>query len=533
MNSNKITNYFKQKIPADLHLRPRHEQLPYIRNRLNEKVTTGTTIKILTFNIQTLDNDHRLHEIVRELKHKKVHIAAIQGTCWGITSKWEIDEYTIHQSGKEKGIKQKHAGVMLIIHKSISQGRTEQIYNIQQGRAIAVRISDRHVDITAISLYVPTEESNESDNTWKQMNDFLRQLPQRTIPLIGTDSNSHIDLTETSKHWCNPHKNNKETPRHKTNNNGNKLIHMLEDNELMLANTNYNGGGWTKQSPDGKSKSLIDYIITPLKLHNKLKNEGGNDYINEYRIRREGTAIDHIPVIITIEVPHQWKKTQKPQLPLWDAKELLQAADNWEQHRKNQLMKQPIPINMDLYDKCEQLRSKIQINMKRHEHMFNDTEQRDEKNLDEMAEALQNSTIEALTETFPYTKTVTIKQEYITNAIWEKINSRQQRWKDILDHAIRPKITNLTNYMRRTFYALKLFTKWHKEKRETQKQLNEAKRKHLDDALKKVSEGNSLQTIRDRHKLLRQFAPKPKGHIQQIRTTNGKYTHTGTGKTSI
>ena len=220
------------------------------------------------------------------------------------------------------------------------------------------------------------------------------------------------------------------------------------------------------------------------------------------------------------------KKTQKPQLPLWDAKEVLQAADNWEQHRKDQLMKQPMPINIGLYDKSEQLRSRIRSNMKMHEHLFNETEQRDKKDLDEMAKALQNSTLDALTETFPYTKTVTIKQEYITNAIWEKINSRQQKWKDILDHAIRPKISNLTNYMRRTFHALKLFTKWHKEKRETQKQLNEAKRKHLDDALKKVSEGNSLQTIRDRHKLLRQFAPKPKGHIQQISTTNGKYTHT-------
>ncbi len=78
--------------------------------------------------------------------------------------------------------------------------------------------------------------------------------------------------------------------------------------------------------------------------------------------------------------------------------------------------------------------------------------------------------------------------------------------------------------------ALKLFATWHKAKRDTQKQLHEAKRKHLDNALSKVAEGNSIQTIRDRHKLLRQFAPKPRGQLQQIRTASGQYTHTHTHK---
>ena len=88
MINSKITQYFKrQNIPTDINKQPYHEQLKYIKNRFNEKVTTGTTLKIITFNTQTLDNIHRLHEIVKELQYQKVHIATIQGTCWGITNK--------------------------------------------------------------------------------------------------------------------------------------------------------------------------------------------------------------------------------------------------------------------------------------------------------------------------------------------------------------------------------------------------------------------------------------------------------------
>ena len=189
-------------------------------------------------------------------------------------------------------------------------------------------------------------------------------------------------------------------------------------------------------------------------------------------------------------------------------------------------MKQPVPIDTEMRNKTEQLRAKIKENMEQHDQIFSDTKPRNEKNIDEMAEILHKATIDAITTTFPYTKTVTIKQDYITNEVWGRISNRQQRWKDILDHAIKPKLRNLVDYTRRTFQALKLYAAWHREKRETQKQVHEAKRKHLDNALKKVSEGNSLQTIRDRHKLLRQFAPKPRGQIQQIKTNNGKYAHT-------
>ena len=191
-----------------------------------------------------------------------------------------------------------------------------------------------------------------------------------------------------------------------------------------------------------------------------------------------------------------------------------------------------MPINEELKQKTEQFRQQVKDKLEEHKRMFEETNDRNNKNVDEMAEVLQTITIDALKQTFPYTKTVTIKQDYITNEAWEMIASRQKRWKDILNHAINPTVKNFCNFKLRTFQAMRLFAKWHKEKRETQKNLHEAKRKHLDDALKKVSEGNSLQAIRDRHKLLRQFAPKPKGQMQQIKSKNRKYTHNRTRNTS-
>ena len=105
-------------------------------------------IHFVTFNITTLDNGHRLHELARKLQNNNIHVAAIQGTCWHVTNTWEVGEYNIFHEGKQAGQKHKHTGVMLMIHKTLTQSRTVRTYSITQGRTMAVRISDRINDLT-------------------------------------------------------------------------------------------------------------------------------------------------------------------------------------------------------------------------------------------------------------------------------------------------------------------------------------------------------------------------------------------------
>ena len=58
----------------------------------------------------------------------------------------------------------------------------------------AVRIHDRHVDLTIVNAYIPTEEFNSSAPTWKHIDQFLNKLPKRTTTFIVMDSNAHIHM---------------------------------------------------------------------------------------------------------------------------------------------------------------------------------------------------------------------------------------------------------------------------------------------------------------------------------------------------
>ena len=233
----------------------------------NVIINANTTFSMVTFNIQTMDNVHRLHEIVRRCRQSNLHIVTIQGACWGITNSWVIGQYKVYHFGKQAGNAHKHAGVVIIIHGSLLRNRTVNEYNIEQGRVAAIRIHDRHVDLTILSAYIPTEESNSSSPTWKNIDCFLSKLPKRTTKLIGMDSNAHIRMDQSTPHWS---KQTNEGAHTKTNKNGEALTMLLIKHDMHLANSRTRHKNWTKQAPDGNSHSLIDFIIVPANIQQHL-----------------------------------------------------------------------------------------------------------------------------------------------------------------------------------------------------------------------------------------------------------------------
>ena len=123
---------------------------------------------------------------------------------------------------------------------------------------------------------------------------------------MGMDSNAHIKMDQTNAHW---NKQTNEDKHTKTNKNGESLALMLIKHNLHLANTRTKHKNWTKQAPDGKSHSLIDFIIVPSALQDTLGVVPGPDYDDTLGFRRECTTIDHVPVRANIKVPYKWKKS--------------------------------------------------------------------------------------------------------------------------------------------------------------------------------------------------------------------------------
>ena len=115
------------------------------------------------------------------------------------------------------------------------------------------------------------------------------------------------------------------------------------------------------------------------------------------------------------------------------------------------MMKNPVPINEELKDKADKLRETIQAKMKHHSTLFDENKTKENKDVDEMASILHDNTIEALTQIFPYTKTVTIKQQYITNEVWELVQDRQTKWKNILTLANTTKLSILLKHQKHLY----------------------------------------------------------------------------------
>ena len=481
-------------------------------------------LKVVTFNITTLDGNGRIHEIARHCKTQGIHVLFLQGTCWGITNTWKVENYTCFHVGKKQGVAHKHTGVAILVNTSLLQDCTVHEHHVEQGRCIAVRVSSRHRDITLISAYIPTEESQKSSETWHVLTKFLNSLPRRTMVIAGMDANAHVNMNEPSDHWYQQPRTSP-TQHNKTNDNGRQLITMIQDKGLFIANSKSQHNNWTHQSPDATYTTFIDYILVSQTLRNKIQRGGGPDYDNILQLRREGANIDHLPVMQDIQLPYHWRKIKKPLPPMWDKHKLTQAAQAWETHRLNQQCKHPKDIPQEHLDTALALRQHMTTNLNNIRPTYLQTEV-SEINIDDLASTLDHITKTALHDIIPHTRKVTIKQQYIDEHLWSQIETRQQMWRDILTHACKPKASMILNNTKDTFTAWVMYTKWIRQKRIVQRQLKQAKQQQLDKLLQESENKDSLQDIRQGHAIIRKLAPKPTGKKQQIQKRDGSYAHT-------
>ena len=536
-----ITNYFKSVNKYPSTSKPFHEAI----SQQNKQAR----INFVSFNILTLDNGHRLQEISRKLKANNIHVAAIQGTCWQVSNAWEVGDYGVFHDGKLLGQQHKHAGVMLLIHKSLTISRTVRTYSVTQGRTIAVRISDRSNDLTLISSYIPTEESRLSGSVWSQLSKFMQQLPRRTTAIVGIDSNAHVDLEHQSSHWQSKVIAHGTNPEHQqTNKNGEMLLNLLQQHSMYMADTRNQNNCWTHMAPDGKTVSYIDHILVPMQLQGQVENNVGVDYRNVLELRREGTCIDHLPICVTVRVPFKWKSKEARTLPLWDQRELTKAAQAWEIHENNKMRKQPISEDAERVQQAIALRDRIAERLAQYQMPITrnklqtfpcgvDPERHGGWNcdLDKHSQALEDITNESIAEIFPFTRSVTIKQSYIDNALADQIEIRQKMWKDILTLSNQAMAVSPFSNVKSIFHAWKLYVLWFRQKRIVNRQIKHAKKSELEQLLEGTLDVDPNDYIKQREKfqVIRKLAPKPRGAKQTLRTQDGGYAHNTRQETSV
>ena len=218
--------------------------------------TNNKEITIASLNVRTLKTYEREVELDHALKEIKFDIL-------GLSEVRQVGEAIIEQPNGNlfcyKGTTPGQKGVGFIIKNSMKHMVCE-IAGISE-RIMVLVLNTKHSRITITQVYAPTESSNE-----QELEDFYEQLEntlekyKSPINLVIGDFNSKIGWRELGEEeTMGPYGLGKRNER------GKRLLRFAQEQRLKIANTFFKKNKrerWTWQSPDGKTRNEIDFILT-------------------------------------------------------------------------------------------------------------------------------------------------------------------------------------------------------------------------------------------------------------------------------
>ena len=257
-------------------------------------------LKLSTFNIRTLkvkDIDSRqidavlkTNELCNKLKQYGIEICGIQETRIKhpteerntIAARAEAFGYTLHTASAWENDAQAATGGLGII-----LGKTAEDLLIS-----VERLSDRIIKarfrgnpaMTVIVAYAPTENATEDDKDiyYNHLRAAIEDVPLHNFLAVLTDANARLGPADALFAY------DKETNR-----NGKRLLEIMEDYQLLAANTLFQKGKgkqWTWKSPL-HTYHQMDYILVRSKWRNSVTNcEAYNTFGSLYSDHRVVTA---------------------------------------------------------------------------------------------------------------------------------------------------------------------------------------------------------------------------------------------------
>ena len=264
------------------------------------KIRGRSTISIATWNVRTLAQTGKLHELTNGLKHYTWHIIGLCEVRWTNHGEHLTDDHhVLYYSGEED----KHAnGVGFLVNKDIK----DSVLGCHpiSSRLISIRLSSTPFNITIIQAYAPTTDYNDDqvEEFYTQLQEIIDKVDKKDILIIQGDWNAKVgaDALEDWSNFCGPSCNEK------TNGRGLRLLEFSNYNDMVLANTlgeHKASRRWTWHAPNG-THHQIDYIMVQNRFRSgicaaKTRSFPGAD-----------VGSDHDLVILNFRV--KLKKIKKP-----------------------------------------------------------------------------------------------------------------------------------------------------------------------------------------------------------------------------
>jgi len=197
-------------------------------------------------------NQGKLEMVKQDMARVNIDILEISELRWTGMGEFNSDDLYIYYCGQES---LRRNGVAIIVNKSLKCSSWMQFQ--KNDRMISVRFQGKPFNIMAIQVYAPTNNAEEAERFYEDLQDLLELTLKKISFFIIGDWNVKVGNQEI------PYSNRQIWPW-STKKAGQGLTEFCQENTLVIANTLFQQHKrrlyiWTL--PDGQYRNQIDYIL--------------------------------------------------------------------------------------------------------------------------------------------------------------------------------------------------------------------------------------------------------------------------------
>ena len=407
-------------------------------------------------------------QIIREMDRYNISILGISEARWtGHGLKKTETGHTIIFSG----CKDQHIhGVAIILNQKASKALIE--WTPISERIIRARFDSKYCKTTIIQIYAPTNDKDDDvkEEFYNSLNREIRNTPKHDMLLVIGDFNAKVGQDRHGFEVAMGHEGIGDR-----NENGSRLLECCVNNELVVTGTIFqhkNIYKHTWNSPDGKTKNMIDHILVNRKWLKSVKDTRS--------FRGADVGSDHNLVICNVKLSLKAVKKQGKSL------------------RK--------VFNTDKL-KDRQIRQEFTIKLKNRFRLLENLDEDDEQVVDKTWDVIKDNYNKTAEDVLGY-KTKE-RKDWISDQTWQKIEDRK-------------KIKSKLNAAKSDRLKVKLKSDYTAKDKQIKKSAREDKKRFVEDLAEKAQEASVRGDLRKMYQITKQLCGKNQPHNSAVKDKNGK-----------
>ncbi|XP_008479756.1 craniofacial development protein 2-like [Diaphorina citri] len=234
-----------------------------VENKGREK---EPSMKIATWNVNTMNQDGKIENLIREMKKNNIDLMGLAEVRWIGEGELIVDGYKMVYKGAER---RKEHGVGFIYKQNLDKNVSKIIP--KSDRIIAMRMKTEPVDTLIIQVYMPTSRAKdeEVEEVYKQIEEIMEENGKGQMRIIVMGDWNSVVGEEGVDGIVGKFGYGKRNER------GEKLIEFCKQKNLWIANTwfkHHKRRLYTWKRPGDTKRFQIDYILINDRFKNSIKN---------------------------------------------------------------------------------------------------------------------------------------------------------------------------------------------------------------------------------------------------------------------